>query len=41
MNYIYDTIYLLGLLAVYTGAVMGLVAIVGASVAVVLTLLTK
>jgi len=41
MNYVYDALYLLGLLVVYTGAVMGLVALAGAAVAIVIVILTK
>jgi len=41
MTYATDALYLLGLLVVYTGAVMGLVALAGAVVAIVITLLTK
>jgi len=41
MNYVYDALYLLGLLAVYTAAVMSLVALAGASIAVLIVLLTK
>lgn len=39
--YLCDAAYILLLLAVYTGAVMGAVAIIGATVAILLTLLTK
>ena len=41
MNYIYDAVVLIGLLAVYTAAVMALVAIAGAAIAVLILLLTK
>jgi len=39
--YMMDIVYILGLLAVYTAAVMGLVAIAGASIAILIVLLTK
>jgi len=39
--YVYDAAYILFLLAGYTAVVMSLVALVGASIAVVLRILTK
>jgi len=41
MAYVYDAAYILFLIAGYTAAVMGLVALIGASVAVVIRILTK